>query len=57
LIKNNCPEALKYDENGTVDLLSEKIEDSLMKRVNNLLSMWGIIPKASVTSTFRGRRK
>lgn len=57
LIKNNCEEALNYDEDGTVEIMSEKIDDDLMKRLNNLLDMWGIGPKGYVTSSFGSRKK
>ena len=53
LIKNNCPEALEYDEEGSINVRTEKLDDNLVKRLNNLLEMWGVILKPVVT----GKRK
>jgi hypothetical protein len=42
LIKSNCPDCLKFDQNGVVSVQGEKIHDSLITRLTTLIQMWGI---------------
>ena len=45
LIHNNCPAALHFDEDGNAHVRGELLDDSLVRRLNSLLEMWGIGPK------------
>lgn len=42
MIHKNCPEAIDFDEEGEAVVRGERLDDNIVKRLNNLMEMWGI---------------
>ena len=56
LLRTNCPESINYDEDGSVNIQADKIEDKMITRLSELMELWGNSMK-NVVFTTGGRRK
>lgn len=42
LLLKNCPESIDYEEDGSVNIHGEKLDDKMANRLNELVELWGI---------------